>query len=119
MNIINNRQVFSITSNAREAIFQLKKSNNCDKNFCLRIGVKQGGCSGMSYIMCIEHLTSITKNDKVIDYLDFQIVCDFKSLLFLYGLSLDYTNQLVGGGFCFINPNASRTCGCGKSFTVD
>ncbi|MDJ0707861.1 MAG: iron-sulfur cluster assembly accessory protein [Leptolyngbyaceae cyanobacterium MO_188.B28] len=85
-------------------------------NLCLRVGVRQGGCSGMSYMMDFANLDSITEHDEVYDYEGFQVVCDRKSLLYLYGLVLDYSDALIGGGFQFTNPNANQTCGCGKSF---
>ena len=85
---------------------------------CLRVGVRQGGCSGMSYIMDFEEPSKITPQDDVFDYDGFKIVCDRKRLLYLYGLMLDYSNAMIGGGFQFTNPNASQTCGCGKSFGV-
>ncbi len=84
----------------------------------LRVGVRQGGCSGMSYMMDFEDISKITPQDEVFDYDGFKIVCDRKSLLYLYGLMLDYSNAMIGGGFQFTNPNASQTCGCGKSFGV-
>lgn len=117
MDIINNQHIISITNNALDAIMRLKHENQ--KQILLRIGVRQGGCSGMSYIMYVEQSQNITSHDKVINYSKFKVVCDYKSLLFLYGLSLDYSSNLVGGGFSFINPNATQVCGCGKSFTVD
>lgn len=88
------------------------------KDLCLRVGVRQGGCSGMSYLMDFEELSKITPQDEVFDYEGFKIVCDRKSLLYLYGLMLDYSNAMIGGGFQFTNPNAAQTCGCGKSFGV-
>jgi iron-sulfur cluster assembly protein len=88
------------------------------KDLCLRVGVRQGGCSGMSYMMDFEDPNSITDNDEVFDYDGFKLICDKKSLLYLYGLMLDYSNAMIGGGFQFTNPNASQTCGCGKSFGV-
>ncbi|QNP29462.1 iron-sulfur cluster assembly accessory protein [Cylindrospermopsis curvispora] len=88
------------------------------QDLCLRVGVRQGGCSGMSYMMDFEDLSKITPQDEVFDYDGFKIVCDGKSLLYLYGLMLDYSNAMIGGGFQFTNPNASQTCGCGKSFGV-
>lgn len=88
------------------------------KELCLRVGVRQGGCSGMSYMMDFEELGKINENDDTFDYDGFKIVCDRKSLLYLYGLMLDYSNSLIGGGFQFTNPNANTTCGCGKSFGV-
>lgn len=85
-------------------------------DLCLRVGVRQGGCSGMSYMMDFEETANIGEHDEVYDYDDFKVVCDKKSLLYLYGLMLDYSDALIGGGFQFTNPNASQTCGCGKSF---
>ncbi|MDJ0616634.1 MAG: iron-sulfur cluster assembly accessory protein [Calothrix sp. MO_192.B10] len=88
-------------------------------DLCLRVGVRQGGCSGMSYMMDFEQISQISpESDEVFDYDGFKIVCDRKSLLYLYGLMLDYSNAMIGGGFQFTNPNASQTCGCGKSFGV-
>jgi iron-sulfur cluster assembly protein len=86
------------------------------KTLCLRVGVRQGGCSGMSYTMDFEDAGNINDHDEVYDYDGFQVVCDKKSLLYLYGLMLDYSDALIGGGFQFTNPNAAQTCGCGKSF---
>jgi iron-sulfur cluster assembly protein len=88
------------------------------KDLCLRVGVRQGGCSGMSYLMDFEDPNKITSNDEVFEYDGVTIVCDRKSLLYLYGLTLDYSDAMIGGGFQFTNPNASQTCGCGKSFGV-
>lgn len=86
-------------------------------DLCLRVGVRQGGCSGMSYMMDFERLENIQETDEVFDYEGFKVVCDPKSMLYLYGLMLDYSDALIGGGFQFTNPNASQTCGCGKSFS--
>jgi iron-sulfur cluster assembly protein len=88
------------------------------KDLCLRVGVRQGGCSGMSYMMDFEDPSRIGEQDDVFDYDGFRIICDKKSLLYLYGLVLDYSNAMIGGGFQFTNPNANQTCGCGKSFGV-
>lgn len=88
------------------------------QDLCLRVGVRQGGCSGMSYLMDFEDVSKIREDDRVFDYDGFQIVCDRKSMLYLYGLMLDYSDAMIGGGFQFTNPNASQTCGCGKSFGV-
>ncbi len=89
------------------------------KDLCLRVGVRQGGCSGMSYTMDFEDPTQIREGvDEVFDYDGFKLVSDRKSLLYLYGLMLDYNDAMIGGGFEFTNPNASQTCGCGKSFGV-
>lgn len=88
------------------------------KDLCLRVGVRQGGCSGMSYMMDFEDPNNIGEHDEIFEHEGFNIVCDRKSLLYLYGLVLDYSNAMIGGGFQFTNPNANQTCGCGKSFGV-
>ncbi|CAA6655851.1 unnamed protein product [Spirodela intermedia] len=79
------------------------------RNLCLRIGVKQGGCSGMSYTMDFESRANARPDDSIIEYNGFVIVTDPKSLLFLYGMQLDFSD----------NPNATQTCGCGKSFAAE
>jgi iron-sulfur cluster assembly accessory protein len=89
----------------------------------LRVGVRSGGCSGMSYTMDFVGRDAIRDDDEVYSYEPqdappFQVVCDPKSLLYIYGMQLDFSSALIGGGFNFTNPNASQTCGCGSSFAV-
>ena len=105
-----------LTPTALEHLLVLRKQQG--KDLCLRVGVRNGGCSGMSYLMDFEDPANIREDDEVYDYDGFQIICDPKSLLYLYGLVLDYSTALIGGGFEFTNPNANQTCGCGKSFGV-
>ncbi len=110
-----------ITNEAIEQISSLLK-NQTDKQ-ALRVGVRSGGCSGMSYTMDFIGVEEINEDDKVYDYSlsaeqRFQVVCDPKSLLYIYGMQLDFSKDLIGGGFNFVNPNASQTCGCGSSFAV-
>ena len=105
-----------LTESALQQVKFLREKQG--KDLCLRVGVRQGGCSGMSYIMDFIDSSAIRPDDDVFDYDGFQLVCDPKSLLYLYGLVLDYSDAMIGGGFQFTNPNASQTCGCGKSFTV-
>ena len=110
-----------ITNDAIEQILNLLKSQ-IDKK-ALRVGVRSGGCSGMSYTMDFIGTNEINPDDKVYDYSlksdqSFQVVCDPKSLLYIYGMQLDFSKELIGGGFNFVNPNASQTCGCGSSFAV-
>ena len=76
-----------------------------------------------SYTMDFIGTDEINPDDKVYDYSlkadqSFQVVCDPKSLLYIYGMQLDFSKELIGGGFNFVNPNASQTCGCGSSFAV-
>lgn len=113
---IKSKQPIKITEAALTQLKYLQSQQK--KQLCLKLGVKQGGCSGMSYTMNFEELDNVSETDTVIDYEDFTIICDPKSLLYLYGLSLDYNNQLIGGGFKFVNPNATQTCGCGQSFNT-
>jgi iron-sulfur cluster assembly protein len=106
-----------LTENALNHVLMLRQQQG-NEDLCLRVGVRQGGCSGMSYLMDFEKTSNITEHDDVFDYDGFKIICDRKSLLFLYGLVLDYSNAMIGGGFQFTNPNANQTCGCGKSFAA-
>jgi iron-sulfur cluster assembly protein len=80
------------------------------------VGVKGGGCSGLSYSMQFEEKPK--EHDKVFEIEGLQVFCDPKSYLYLNGLTLDYTTDLIGGGFKFVNPNATRTCSCGSSFSA-
>jgi iron-sulfur cluster assembly protein len=109
-------QGIQLTDTALQHVKLLQQQQG--KELCLRVGVRQGGCSGMSYMMDFEDSSRISEHDQVFDYDGFRIICDKKSLLYLYGLVLDYSNAMIGGGFQFTNPNANQTCGCGKSFGV-
>jgi iron-sulfur cluster assembly protein len=83
----------------------------------VRLGVKGGGCSGMSYTMNFDR--NVGEKDKIFDYdHGVRVAVDVKSFLYLRGLVLDYSNDLMGGGFKFENPNAKRTCSCGSSFSA-
>ncbi|MDJ0576472.1 MAG: iron-sulfur cluster assembly accessory protein [Xenococcaceae cyanobacterium MO_234.B1] len=106
-----------LTDTALKHILMLRQQQG-NQDLCLRVGVRQGGCSGMSYMMDFDNINNIGDKDEVFDYEGFKIICDPKSLLYLYGLVLDYSNAMIGGGFQFTNPNAAQTCGCGKSFGV-
>jgi len=105
-----------MTGAALQQVSLLRQQHGSE--LCLRVGVRQGGCSGMSYTMNFEDPSNIQPKDEVFDYDGFKVVCDPKSMLYLYGLVLDYSNELIGGGFKFTNPNASQTCGCGSSFSA-
>ena len=83
----------------------------------LRVGVKGGGCSGLSYVMDFD--TTIDSTDDIIEVDGgLKVVIDRKSVLYLYGTELNYSDGLNGKGFQWENPNASRTCGCGESFAL-
>lgn len=82
----------------------------------VRVGVKSGGCSGLSYDLYFDTIKA--EDDKSFEDNDVQIVVDKKSLLYLIGTTLEYSGGLNGKGFVFNNPNAQRTCGCGESFSL-
>jgi len=82
----------------------------------VRVGVKSGGCSGLSYELKFD--TEIKKEDKIYEDNQIKIIVDKKSILYLAGTILEYSGGLNGKGFVFNNPNAQRTCGCGESFSL-
>lgn len=106
-------------------LIELKQKRDTDASsssspLILRMGVRNGGCSGLSYVMDFSTADDIQEEDEVDNYVNegIQCVVDAKSLLYLYGLELDYSDDLIGGGFKFFNPNAEESCGCGSSFGV-
>lgn len=82
----------------------------------VRVGVKSGGCSGLSYDLKFDH--ALNHDDKLIEANGVKIAVDKKSMLYLIGTTLEYSGGLNGKGFQFNNPNANRTCGCGESFSL-
>ncbi len=104
-----------ITDKAKDQIFKLMKVEN-KLDWGLRVGVKSGGCSGLSYYM--EFVEKPLANDQVIDLNEVKIYVDVFSAMYLNGSQLDYTDGLNGSGFVWNNPNAARTCGCGESFSA-
>lgn len=109
--------MISITDEARDAILDALRAEKRDPaDSYLRVGVKGGGCSGLSYTL--EFTSELREGDEVYSAGDARILVDNKSMLFLHGLTLHHTSGLNGKGFEFQNPNASGTCGCGQSFKV-
>ena len=105
-----------LTETAIKQVKQLKEAQNLSENVFLRMGVKGGGCSGMSYLL--EFDSEMGPHDKDFDIDGVKVVCDKKSYLYLNGTTLDYVQQGLTGGFTFVNPQAKSACGCGESFSV-
>lgn len=103
-----------LTEAATEQVRRLVMKDGREDVF-FRIGVKGGGCSGLEYVLKLD--TLLKPHDLSIHLDDLLIVCDVKSAGYLSGSTLDFTGNLIGGGFRFDNPNAKRGCGCGTSFT--
>ncbi|MGB0870142.1 MAG: HesB/IscA family protein [Flavobacteriales bacterium] len=109
--------MIKITDNARNKLVSLMKEDGktLSESF-VRVGVTSGGCSGLSYKLDFD--TEQKENDHLIEDGDIRILVDKKSVLYLAGTTLNYSGGLNGTGFVFENPNASRTCGCGESFSL-
>jgi iron-sulfur cluster assembly protein len=104
------------TEKAKSKVEQLMSENQLDKSYFLRVSVQGGGCSGLSYKMDFDNEEK--PGDQFFEDQGIRLALDMKSFLYLAGTELDFSDGLNGKGFNFINPNASRTCGCGESFSV-
>ncbi len=110
-----NEEVF-ITPKAAEQVRKVKAENNIPETHALRLGVKGGGCSGFTYVLAFDEL--LRQGDKEFFIEGMKVFVDPKSLYYLSGTTLDFSDGLNGRGFVFNNPNAHKTCGCGHSFGV-
>ncbi len=108
--------MISITDRATVEVRRIIGEQNLPDGTALRVGVKGGGCSGFSYTLGFDD--QIGETDQIAEHDGIQVVCDPKSFLYLNGTQLDFEDNLMGRGFKFQNPNASKSCGCGESFTV-
>lgn len=108
--------MIQVSEKAKEKILEIKTTENRGENFHVRVGVKGGGCSGLMYDLAFDE--TLQPTDQVIEDHGIKLVVDKKSVLYLIGTTLDFSDGLNGKGFQFVNPNASRTCGCGESFSV-
>jgi iron-sulfur cluster assembly protein len=108
--------MISVTEKAKERIKTLRIEEGRSENHNIRVSVKGGGCSGLMYDLDFDDV--VNPADQVFEDKGVKILVDKKSLLYLLGTTLDFSDGLNGKGFQFINPNASRTCGCGESFAV-
>ena len=106
----------TLTEKAAAQVLKLKVENNIPQTHGLRLGVKGGGCSGLSYVLGFDEHPK--ENDKVFLLQGVTVFVDPKSLFYIGGTVLDFSDGLNGKGFVFNNPQAAKTCGCGNSFGV-
>lgn len=105
-----------ISEKAKKQIEHLKATTDLTDDYFLRVSVVGGGCSGLSYKLDFDNESQ--PNDQMFEDHGIKLVTDLKSFLYLCDTTLDFSDGLNGKGFHFINPNASRSCGCGESFAV-
>ena len=106
--------MIQLTENARQEVKRLIGQQK--PGSFLRVGVKGGGCSGLTYDIKFDD--KMNEFDRAYEIDGVRVVCDSKSFIYLDGMAIDHSTELVGGGFKFINPNATGSCGCGTSFSV-
>ena len=110
------KSVIQITPEALNRLIAIKKEQAYADDFFLRVSVESGGCSGLSYKMDWDN--DLKPTDQIATDDEVKVVMDMKSFLYLAGTTLNFSEGLEGKGFEFINPNASRTCACGESFSL-
>lgn len=108
--------MINVTDKAKDRIIELREKEGMSNDHNIRVLVQGGGCSGLMYDLKFD--AQIESADEVFEDKGIKILVDKKSLLYLLGTTLDFSDGLNGKGFQFINPNATRTCGCGESFSV-
>jgi iron-sulfur cluster assembly protein len=116
--MIGTESAIHITDQAKERVLKLMEEQGMagKPDYFLRVGVVGGGCSGLSYKLDFDN--ELKPTDQVFEENGIKIVSDLKSFLYLVNTTLEFSEGLNGKGFYFNNPNASRTCGCGESFSV-
>ncbi len=109
--------MIKVSDTAKKKVIELMTEDGFDatKDY-VRVGVKSGGCSGLSYDLTFDNKKS--EDDKIFEENNVRLIVDKKSFLYLVGTTLEYSGGLNGKGFVFNNPNANRTCGCGESFSL-
>ena len=108
--------MISLSEKAYLKVKELIKESGYDSTYFLKVEVVGGGCSGLKYNM--DFSNQLDSNDQIFEHLDLKIVTNKKSLLYLVGTELDYSDGLNGKGFEWKNPQATRVCGCGESFSI-
>jgi len=107
--------MINITDSAKKRLLTLLKNEEGNKTY-VRVGVESGGCSGLSYKLSFDDIKN--EDDDLIENNGIKLIINKKSILYLVGTSLEFSDGLNGKGFVFNNPNANRTCGCGESFSL-
>ena len=107
--------MINISESAKNRLLDLLSKESDDKQY-VRVGVETGGCSGLSYKLVFD--SSKENEDELIENNGIKLLINKKSFLYLVGTTLEFSDGLNGKGFVFNNPNASRTCGCGESFSL-
>lgn len=113
---LKSKKMVTVTDKAKSKIEHLMQDAGLDASYFLRVSVQGGGCSGLSYNLDFDNEEK--KGDQFFEDQGIRMALDMKSFLYLAGTELDFSDGLNGKGFNFHNPNASRTCGCGESFSV-
>jgi len=108
--------MITVSDKAKEHFLALREKEGYADDVNIRVAVKGGGCSGLMYDLQFDN--QIFPEDKIFEDKGVKVMVDKKSLLYLIGTTLDFSDGLNGKGFQFVNPNAARTCGCGESFAV-
>lgn len=108
----------SISDRALKRIKEIRQQQQVPKDAYLKVGVVSGGCSGLTYDLDFDTDATPQEHDHVFEIDGVKVLVDMRSFLYLAGTELDYTDGLNGQGFHFHNPNASRTCSCGESFSI-
>ena len=109
--------MIKVSEDAKKRIANLMSEDGYDATVdYVRVGVKSGGCSGLSYELKFDK--KVSEEDKLFEDNDIKLIVDKRSFLYLIGTTLEFNGGLNGKGFVFNNPNAQRTCGCGESFSL-
>ena len=109
------KQIITLSDNAAQRIKEIM-ANAKDPSIGVRIGVKSGGCAGMSYVM--EYAKSSNSNDEIIEDKGVKVLIDPKAIMYLLGTEMDYKKEELSSTFVFKNPNETERCGCGESFKI-
>ena len=109
------KQVITLTDNAASRIKDIMSKDE-NKSLGVRVGVKSGGCAGMSYIM--EYAKEVNPNDEIIEDKGVKVFVDPSAIIYLLGTEMDYKKEEFSSNFIFKNPNETERCGCGESFKI-